>query len=285
MSRTYFHSPSGEAELLGAEQAHLGVFVRDLAVGMLNLDGLAEDIMHLRSLVPRDHYLTTYPAPDQKDHLLYWGREFATAFRTDSGGADGLLEYCGRKLNPHTLALNTALTLGSDPVKLAARIAGQAEIHGWVDGPNRAWLAGIIRDGLDTGVFRSTLRYQSRLGDPWQETSLGWENVIAFLLARQDEPVVLSYSVCEGFPSMEAARWPEIHPEDPDGNLWRALPLSEQWARCMSELRRSDGMLELTPYTWNMRFGDGLSVLDITAQDWEERIRSALRIPVGAESD
>jgi hypothetical protein len=270
VSRIYFNSPSGDAELLGAEGAHLRGFVYDLAVGMLNLDGTSPGTDHLYVLVPPEHYLKhgAYQNPNTRN----WTRDFGTAFRTDSGGAGALMRYQGRELHPLTLALNTALVMGNDVVRLAARIAGQNEIHGWVDGPNRAWLADIVQEGLDLRIFRKTLRYQPRPGAPLKQAPLGWEDVITLLRARDDEPVVMSYSVTESFPNRKM-----LGRTEEDDDWFDELPASEQWALCMIELRNSDtGLREMRPDCWTgHRFGDGLSVLDLTAQDWEDRVRAA----------
>lgn len=64
------------------------------------------------------------------------------------------------------LAANTALVLGSDAVKMAARIHAQCEIHGYFEGKNRKWAADIVRKGRQAGIFRA---------------NMGWEEVIDLL--------------------------------------------------------------------------------------------------------
>lgn len=74
----------------------------------------------------------------------------------------------------------------SDPLTLMMRIHAQCESHCWVDGPNRTWLADIIAQGRACGLY---------------QTNVGWGEVEAFLRARNDEPVFLSFSITEPFPS------------------------------------------------------------------------------------
>jgi hypothetical protein len=86
------------------------------------------------------------------------------------------LRFGDREVGAWILGLNSLIAYGSDPVILAARLHGQCEIHCYVEGPNRAWLAEIIDRGRACGIYRE--------GDA--ETS--WESVAALLRSRDDEP-------------------------------------------------------------------------------------------------
>lgn len=50
-----------------------------------------------------------------------------------------------RPFNMHSVIANTALRAGSDAVKVAVRIDGHCEDHAWIEGSDRAWLAGMSR--------------------------------------------------------------------------------------------------------------------------------------------
>src|SRR5678809_1267407 len=69
-----------------------------------------------------------------------------------------VLWWNDQRIDPFELQLNSALALGSDVVKLAARFHGQCEVHCWVDAADRVWLANMVVEGLECGVFRRTLR-------------------------------------------------------------------------------------------------------------------------------
>lgn len=291
MSRVYFTSPSGTAELKGSERAWLGSLVNDLATGALSLSTHGNADQVLRFVDPA-HYLYLDPDdPKRPGWQAPWAHSYETAFRV-GGGSAPLVQYQGRGLSTFTLALNTALVLGNDPVKLGARIHAQCELNCWVDGPNRAWLAGIIDHGLEIGVYRRGLA-----DDPQ-----GWEDVAAFLRTRDDEPVVLYDSIgSEGFPSAYLGdwmpAWPEGVPETNEGwdmltdaqrqerderaDAWYDLTDAEQWAIALPALRaKTCHGLEIRPDNWRrFRFGHGLSVLDLVAHDAEERVAARLGVP------
>jgi hypothetical protein len=271
MSRVYFHSPSGEVELLGGEQAHLRGLVYDLALGVLKVND-HDTAKRLRALLPAGK-LGAEEAGSPR-----WTAYYETAFRV-AGDDDRtpLIQWRGRPLSTFSLALNTAAVLGNDAVKLAARIVGQGEIHAWVDGPNRAWVAGIMQAGLDSGVYRNGLWFEPALGGERKWEGMGWGDVITFLRSRDDEPVVMSYSVAGSFPSPEAAGWDRNDEGDYDWGTWGDLNTAQHWHLGMEALRASGQGLEIKPDDWDdFRFTHTLSALDLRAQDWEERARRAL---------
>lgn len=299
MSRVYFHSPSGTAELHGSERAYLGGLCNDMALGVLDVGSWHTD--RVTDLVdPRE-----YPAPALYDFegRQRWRQRVETALRVSDRE---VLSWRGHPLGAFSLILNTAVVTGSDAVKLGARIHGQCELHAWVDGPNRAWLADVMQQGLDAGVFRSGFWYAATPDGPKDQwSSQGWEKVMELLRSRADEPVVMSYSVCESFPNSTAAGWePPPMPEgwapnwadddkgraewerdyaDPErreeeyaeaaGDLWYDLPDAEQWRIAMEGLRASRDGLELKPDNWQtFRFRHRLSFLDLLASDRDERL-------------
>lgn len=284
MSRVYFHSPSGTAELRGSERAWLGGLVSDLALGMLDL----RDIRHidrLRELLHPDHYLHAYPMNPGPGHGPSWANSYATAFHIGWDDRTPLMQYAGKPISTFSLVLNTAALLGNDAIKLAARIHGQCEIHAWVDGPNRSWLAGIMQAGLDAGIYRKGFWFNDGPDGPRKWSDQGWGDVIALLQSRDDEPVVMSYSVCGGFPDYDIGDWMDRRPdgvdEDEHSEAWYDLDDAEKWRISMAGLRASGDGLELRPDDWgSFRFTHELSVLDLFADDWEERLQRA----VGVES-
>ncbi|WP_160051070.1 hypothetical protein [Nocardiopsis sp. FR26] len=275
MSRVTFTSPSGEAVLRGAERARASHIVRSLTAGLLECRW-SYDVQHWQSLLVPGHYLH-YEDPDT------WRIAFPIAFGQDNA----LLQYRGRTLSTLDLALNTAMAVGSDPVKFLARLHAQCELYGWVDGPHRAWLADIIDRGRAEGLYRD---------------GMGWEDVSALLRARDDEPVVMYDSVGEGFPHHMVGDWmppwPDGVPRDwealtPDQqtergqrqDAWTELDRDEQWRISMAGLRERTGMLELHPDTWeNYRFGQRLTILDMQAPNWPERVEQALGLTARPET-
>jgi hypothetical protein len=122
------------------------------------------------------------------------------------GGRDKYFVIEGEKVDLFGSQLDTAIALGNDQLKFAARLHGQCEVHCYIEGQNREWLAGIIEQGLEQGIYR---REQ------------GWESVVSLLRNGCNSPVVLSYSVCDQFPS------------------------EDDWDKAMDDLRSPD--LELNP--------------------------------------
>ena len=154
-----------------------------------------------------------------------------------------------RRFDMFYLSLNTSPVLGSDLVKLLARLHGQCEIHCWVAAEHTRWLAGIIRNGVEKHLLRN---------------DTGWDGVIE-LLESGDENVVTDYSVTEIFPNPHIAGWVPPVGEDgkPDRDAWYELSREEQWEMAMRGLRQEKG-LELTPDDWaSLYFADGSIAFDL----------------------
>lgn len=289
MSRIYFHSEHGEAEVNGSERAWLGNLCKDLAFGLLKTD--ADRIL---PLITPGHYLH-----DQDRTGLGWGlkwdRTLKTALHCDSDTGN-LLLWRGHRLNTLGIYLNTAILVGSDSVKLAARIDGQCEIHAFVEGPNRAWFADLIDRALADGVFRDGLLR----GNDWSEQ--GWDDVTKLLRSRDDGPVVMSYSVCDGFPNRTATgvptqpmpddwrrdgwsaeEWAEIDDyeraeywQEHVDEQWYSQPEPATWEQAMAGIRSSWKLLEIKPETFGTyRFDEGVTILDLNAADRDARLERA----------
>lgn len=263
MSRIYFHSETETAEVMGSERAWLGSITDK--VGLSLLDGYA-----IRAL---GEWLTFEFFGRRPDDFRLDAELMQTAHLALRNGfdSDRVLRYRDRELSSWDINLNTVLRLGSTSLKLAARIHAQCEIHGWVDDANRTWLAQIIEDGLASGVFRESLT-------PRDGTSraMGWREVITMLRTGAG-PVVMSYSVCDQFPSRHATTF-ETLDDDEDGERWYDLTSEDQWRYGMEWLRGASGHLELKPSDFtDYRFGlNGLTWLDCLAG--EARLREVLEL-------
>lgn len=216
MSRVYFHTPSDEAELRGSERAYASSVVNGVFLGQIAQHYISRDF--LKSILPKNCYLH-----DARDDQTFENqfRVWASVGFSDTNFIIPKDDGTTQIVDVWTVMLNTALRMGNDQVKLFARIHAQCEIHPYIEGKNRAWLAGIIDRGLELGMYR-----------PKQ----GWDEVSTLLKSRDDEPVVLSYSVCEQFPhSMYDSDF--VRGEDGVDDEWYDLSIEERWNRCMKTLR------------------------------------------------
>lgn len=241
MSHILFQDGLGRAELRGQERAAMSHFVSGFAWTVMGFDGSFPDA----------------EAPALK--LLFWGVDYVreqtnpAKLVRDARLAHNVCwehKYLG-KYEMFTAQLNTAARLGGDLFALMARLHGQCEMHAWVDGPDRAWLADLIDRGLTERVFR---------------TSLGWEDVIALLRARDDQPVVTSYSVSESFPYALLS----------SADLGDDPSWEERYAAGVEALRADDRdhkhSRRLNPAHWtSYHFGHGYTTLQLAA---EARLRS-----------
>jgi hypothetical protein len=298
VSRVYFHSPSGTAELHGSERAWLDFLSRGPAKVAYNLDrpssfDLSKIARLLELLDPADdlHRLYRSAQAEYDSYSKAWeGKTFQNPGPPHNRAPMELLVERLRyaivepmmqdtelrlgdiSFHASAVASNTALAVGSDPIALAAKIHGYCEIHGFIEGEHREWFANIIDEGLDVGVYRRGLDYEKREGESkW--ISQGWEAVQALLRKRNDEPVVMSYSVCDQFPNSYVAEW-EAPEDDPDAESWYDLPADEQWNLGLAGIRKKP-WLSISPDTLRgYYFGLPITVYDLLAHDRNDRIRS-----------
>jgi hypothetical protein len=229
----------------------------------------------LAELINPASYLKRPVSPGEH---LRWVNSVETAIQV-AYVDDLLFRWRGRPVNMWEMCLNTAARIGNDALRLAARIHGQCEIHCYVEGINRWWLADVIDSGLDAGVLRQLAPYFKTACDDTGQ----WESVTRLLRDRDDEPVVLSYSICEQFPNPDAANWCSPYDDDDTSDarreLWDELPDDEQWQIALQALRQRGGGLELQPADWDtFYFGSGLTALDLTARDWRDRLDERLEV-------
>lgn len=307
MSRVYFHTPSAEYELLGSERAWLAHLAFGPAEAAWGLDGAksfdrACAVMEMVPEVPDGEFGANYlhkywaegKAQDEANKLVYaaWKpgqafggytdieplRRFVDALKLSLRVTGVKLDVAGVRLHSGNIDLNTALVAGSDPIRLAAKIHGWCESHLWVDGPDRVWLAGIIDQGLTAGLYRQ---------------GAGWDQIKAGLESRDDEPVVMSYSVSESFPNQFLGGWmppwPEGVPETWDAltaeqrrerderqDAWYEIDPAEKWRIAFDALTSSKAWLHLTPESLaEVTFSTSVTVYDLFASDRDERIQAA----------
>jgi hypothetical protein len=245
MSRVYFHTQhEGPAELLGAERAHAGITVSNLFMAHLRADWDTPSAPSpIRRLLPPDSYITRIPLGTST-----WERTLRIWCSTAMMQGDEFHFPDGRRGDPWHVALNTAIVAGSDPVRLLARLHAQCEVHGYIDGPDRAWAADLIQAGRrDKILHRDT----------------GWENVVTLLQAGDTGRVFMSYSVTDPFPNPTAADYPY-------GDAWYALDPDQQWRLAEAQVTQ-DATLRIAPETLGAQgFGLGLSAFDLNEMftDW-----------------
>lgn len=326
MSRVYFRSPSGTAELHGSERAWLGTIAAGPARSAWRLgDADLEQMASIIGMIPEvpdgqygANYLHTTLREAQAEESRPSGprtyepfRQLRSALdmRLGSRHAEGVFEVAGHRVNIADVILNTALVAGSPPIQLAAKLDGWCEIHAWVNGPDRAWLADVITEGLDVGIFRRGFWFADAPNAPkdrWSDQ--GWDGVLELLRARADEPVVTSYSASERFPNAGAAGWePPPMPDDwrPDwaatdgfnewqamstdaqrdyyrdeaGDDWYGRPEDEQWAQALAGLKASRPWLQLTPESLaGTTFRQRVTVYDLLAPNRDERVEAAFEV-------
>lgn len=252
MSRLYFHTQhEGTAELLGSERAHMGCTVSDLATAFLPTH---RDEAVLAALRPElvDSY-TLASTRTGRPWPAEWPRgvDLERLRLTLTIGLDrpGVFQRDGEPLETFSLLLNTVLAIGNDSLCLFARLHAQCEIHCRVEGEHRGWMADLIDQGLASGLYRD---------------GAGWDKVQALLRSGDQEPVVCSHSVTEGFPNRYLADWvaPVMEDGEPDEDAWYELPDDEQWRLCLTRLRSGPG-LELSPASLRSPFRHGLSMMDL----------------------
>lgn len=298
MSRLYFQTRHGTAELRGSERAWLGHLARRQAAIAWDLDvGVATE---------RVEQLLNWVVPAERQHVHELLREWREVNESDRPGAGRdagelwrrllsslrvWLDVYGYELNVADRQLwtldvgyNAALVTGSRPIQLAAKLNAYCEVHAYVEDPHRAWLADVIDEGLRTGVYRRTLRYHVAPTEPPAEEDQGWTDVVALLRVADDQPVVTSYSVTDWFPNPTVADWtPRGSDVDGDSegtwNGWSALTDDERWDLGLAGVRRRP-WLELTPESLGGAFfGPAITPYDLWAPDVEKRVRRACAFP------
>lgn len=305
MSRVYWHTKDDVAELAGSERAWLAHLVRGAAMAAWDLEsnsGNLERALEIVAMVPPGSYLHDKArdavAQDERNGAAYkdWKPGKPLAFATDysliegfvssvrtwlNGFSDDGLIVAGHRLSARDINHTTALVVGSEEIQLASKIDGWCEAHCFIEQEDREWAADIIAEGLRLGVYRSTLKGYSQ----------GWEQVQELLRKSDDGPVVLSYSVCDSFPSPhvhpdypgreEVEDWDEYGDEEKQAirgweNDWYELSHDERWDGGIAWLKTKRPWARLSPDTLGaVTFGSLVTVYDLFAPDRDERVKAA----------
>lgn len=247
MSSIAFHTPEKTLRISGRERAMMGDLCHRMLRAQLGL-GDHDDFTWVEHVTCPGHYLHTAAIRARsRDNIEERRRLRADLLTYLNVGDGGALILDGESVDLFELNLNSAIEWGSRPVRLAAKLHGQCEIHGYCEGEDRAWLAEVIEEGVDGHVFRD---------EAWGYD--GWTAVAAFLRSADDQPVVTSYSVCESFPNPEFMPADiEFDPDDPY-EAWSNFSEQQHWEWGMAALRVRKG-LRISPETINWLYHGGLT--------------------------
>lgn len=187
MSYLAFHTRCGDyTEVRGAERHHMSWMINAHFWGLCPqhdiediepwVIGFDREIAVYKELLYQEQYST---AGDYKRQIIDSVRcAMNVSYRAIVKLKDGTTTTAA------TLAANTALKLSGEPMQLFARLHAQCELNAWVAGKNRAWMAGVIEDGLELGLYRD---------------GMGWEKVVDLLRKSKRGSVVTEYSVTDSF--------------------------------------------------------------------------------------
>lgn len=138
VSKIYFHSEASTVEVEGGQRAHIDLFIGDFFGATLQClveDDLPGAPSPLRKIVNYGYWMDNFR------------RDMPLALRSCTH-EDLRFSIDGEEHPCFDVALNTALGVGNDSLRLLARIHAQCEIHAYCMGSNRRWLAGLISKGV-----------------------------------------------------------------------------------------------------------------------------------------
>lgn len=239
MSEIAWHSPSEQrsTRLDGCERGWMHQMAMRAGFSVLGIERGSRLEPWVYEAIDRPNFPNDSHAP-----TMLSADSHRLQFRTPDGSRHNVWEVC----------LNTLYEMGNESVRLLAKLDGQCEMNLYVEGKNRAWLAGVMEAGREWSVYRE---------------AVGWEKVIALLRKRDDEPVVTSYSSTGlSFPGHVAAGWQDC---DSEHDRFELLSKKDQWGACMENLRSKD-FLEISPRTLSKQgFGTGVSAFGLYATWWK----------------
>jgi len=215
MSRIYFTNREGDVEVHGRERHRMAGLCNNVAWGMIDsmfppfLDK-TPDVLSIFQEAYRELFRTVH----FRERLKSW--LFAPC--------DNRMNVCGVEVDVFSTILNTAYTIGSDVVRLCARIHAQCEIFGYFEPENREWVCEVIQEALGNGIF---------------DASAGWLKVLEMF--KTWSPVVLSYSITDTFPNPYLIGIKEADEVDE----FLELPFREQFDDCFFYLRKNSPKLEI----------------------------------------
>lgn len=243
MGRISFETKDRTVFVSGSMRSHADLLMSKITNGLLD-PARNKDL--LLSAMPEDHYLHKSIAIGPN-----WAREFEAAC------SYGEINFTigDEKFNSFSLGLNTATAVGNDAVKFLMRVHAQCEMHGYIAGENREWLAQIIENAHVEVLPAGS----------------GWDELVILLRESDAEPVVMSYSVTNGFLDNSRGIWIKnylkeicVSEDDVDINwtaweeaedAWDRLNQEEKWNHAVQLMNETPGLgLELTPQKWPIAF-------------------------------
>lgn len=263
MSTVYFHFGEGETlGLRGMERAAMDFHVRNIAIGVTRLTTVMSESWDDRDA---QQHFGRYLGIESEDDPRVKG--LAQSIALNLGGVldRPLFSWKGKEISTWSLGLNTALAVGSDPIRLCAKIHATCEIHGFFEGKDRDWFAGLIEEGLEERVFRKG--FENSQGE---RMSMGWTELTEQLRKSDEHPVVMSFSVTDGFPDPPEDWRPEFTGDERWGQ-WAELDSHERFYLALAEIRKDEHQKPIGPETLRKyRFAHDLSMLDLMANDIEK---------------
>lgn len=246
MSHIAFHSKEHETVYVhGSERAHMGIVITDMAAAIFPRGvGDEHPFINLVPQAERERWSWTLRGPQAEG----WVKIYLSSY------SDYQLEFNGTRHESKETVLNTILAMDSDIMSFMVKVDGTCESHGWFPDRDHNHFAAIMRQGLDRHILRS---------------NRGWDAVIDMFEADLNEPIVMSYSVTNGFPNDEICgvmekdvdEWYETHSQ------------AQQWDASMAALRKLP-YLEISGQTLNEQwFLDASTLWDaMESPEWKGEV-------------
>lgn len=224
MSSFTFTSSDRTARVAGSERPYGAILAARLTAAALDLDveGVA------RKVLPRAFF--QHMAFREANNSVAPGSYSAAFVRwvplAEMLNSNVRLTVGERSVPPSELVLNTAIVFGSAAVALLARIHGSGEDGLLVDGPHRAWLAGIIDDGVATGILRD---------------SEGWERAAQLLRADDTSPVLIAAADVSELQGRAVGAFVRSVPADEKADdarqeAWDNMADAQRWAQSIDAI-------------------------------------------------
>jgi len=226
MSRIYFNTRNvdiGDVEVSGRE-AHLLHFLdKQIGTGILynklssyNLDDEPFsnwiEINYLQDVLSKSHL-----KPDDIKHII-------TALHT--GMDNHKIKYEGEWLLSWPWFLTMNSLYGSDVMCLIGQMSAQMEIYAHIKKENFTWFSNLIKQALEKKILRQ---------------DMGWDDVISLCERDDVDLIVMSYSVCEGFPNVSLSGLPI---DDEGYSDFDDMTHEQRWDLCVKNLNPG---VEITP--------------------------------------
>lgn len=262
MSRIYFEAPHREVEVCGSERAWLRALTQRIAWGLMEpyVGETVTDCNLVEHAVGfRSEEIDRETDPFRKRMLTK--ERFRTWFSVGGIFTEG---EAGIKVGDNIVptwefGANTAMAVGNDVIKLAAKIHGTCEDFAWIAAEDCLWFSGIVREGRDSGVFRP---------------NAGWEDVLALaheVIETGNGPIVMHYSVSDSFPSEYAAEgaWEPQVCGDCGVTLedaWYDLSSEEQWNLSVQGIQKRRFNRQISPEMLPVGFMYGETLFDLVGE-------------------